>query len=117
MRPPKLWCDEETPGIQPGDYYCDCMGTWKIEPDLSWRPYHLLTPEELKEVSELSSHPTLPAIKVPQSEFDRQVIESIVDGSADMQTDNEGQILIYTGMYRQKDGTISDSPDPSYDEK
>ena len=30
----------------------------------------------------------------------------------DQQTDNQGQIVIYTGMYRWTDGTVRDAPQP-----
>ncbi len=33
-------------------------------------------------------------------------------GDMDQQTDNQGQIVIYTGMYRWTDGTVRDVPQP-----
>lgn len=41
-----------------------------------------------------------------------QVLDSLVDPSMDI--DNEGQLIIYTGFYRWKDGTIRDEPEPEY---
>lgn len=52
-RKPKVWCDEDTSLAQPGDYYLDCMGTWIIDPDGSWRGYYNLTKEELAELKKL----------------------------------------------------------------
>ena len=49
---------------------------------------------------------------ITKVEFDRRVIESLTQGHADEQTDNEGQIVIYTGMYEWSDGSIHDEPDP-----
>jgi len=51
---------------------------------------------------------------IAKTEFDRRVIESLVQGTADEQTDNEGQIIIYTGMYEWADGSIRDTPDPDF---
>lgn len=49
-----------------------------------------------------------------KTEFDRQVIESLVQDHADIQTDNEGQLLIYTGLYEWCDGSIHNEPDPHW---
>ena len=32
----------------------------------------------------------------------------------DMETDNEGQLIMYTGIYRQSDGSYADQPDPTF---
>lgn len=47
-------------------------------------------------------------------EFQTYVGEQVNEGELDTgTTDNEGQIIIYTGFYRWEDGTIRDEPDPS----
>ena len=51
---------------------------------------------------------------ISQIQFDRDVIESITDGSADIETDNEGQLIIYTNMYEWMDGSIRSEPDPDF---
>lgn len=51
VRPKKVWCDEDTTGWQAGDYYVDCMGSWIIEADGSWRPWAKWTDEERIECS------------------------------------------------------------------
>jgi hypothetical protein len=39
------------------------------------------------------------------------------NGHADLQTDNEGQLVIYTNMYRHEDGTIHNVPEnPSFED-
>jgi hypothetical protein len=33
----------------------------------------------------------------------------------EMETDNEGQLIVYTGIYRQSDGSYADQADPTFD--
>ncbi len=46
-RGPKVWCDEDTTAAVPGDYMVECMGTWLLDPDGTWRGYHQLTEAEI----------------------------------------------------------------------
>jgi hypothetical protein len=34
---------------------------------------------------------------------------------AELCHDNQGQIVLYTGLFQWKDGTVRDEPDPTYD--
>jgi hypothetical protein len=54
-------------------------------------------------------------VKITQAEFIRQVIEALTNGDADIKTDNEGQLVIFTGVFEQADTTLSDEPDPNFD--
>ena len=33
------------------------------------------------------------------------------------ETDNQGQIIIYTNLFRWQDGSIRDTPDPTYSDE
>jgi len=44
-----------------------------------------------------------------------EVIESLDE--AIMSSDNEGQIVLYTGFYRWQDGTIRDQPEVKDDDR
>lgn len=46
--------------------------------------------------------------------FREELAEDILQGKADEQTDNTGQIIIYTQRWEWLDGTIRDEPDPSW---
>lgn len=35
---------------------------------------------------------------------------------SDCETDNAGQLIHYTGLYKWKDGTIRDESDPDYED-
>ena len=50
-------------------------------------------------------------------EFIARVIESLENGTADIQTDNEGQLVIYTGVYEQADTSLSEKPDPNFSDE
>jgi hypothetical protein len=45
---------------------------------------------------------------ISKTEFDRQIIESIINQDIDERIDHEGKIIIHTGMYKWHDGTIRD---------
>jgi len=47
-------------------------------------------------------------------EIDHQIDKMmIIDSYDDLETDFEGQLVIYTGVYRWTDGTYRRMPDPS----
>lgn len=50
------------------------------------------------------------------TEFAKELAEGANNGTLDQQTDNSGQIVIYSGYWTWGDGTIRDIPDPSYQE-
>ena len=45
---------------------------------------------------------------------DEELDEMLTVGVSE--TDNHGQIVIYTGLFRWKDQTVRDCPDPNYDD-
>ena len=54
-------------------------------------------------------------------EWRREIANRILAGSADVQTDNQGQLVIYTSMFEWRTEIpgaydIKDEPDPNYDE-
>lgn len=48
---------------------------------------------------------------ITKAEYIRRVVDSLGDSDPDFETDNEGQIIIYTGMYKWEDDTIHDEPE------
>ena len=50
------------------------------------------------------------------AEFVQKVIKSLQDGTADIQTDNSGQLIVYTGFYEHNDSSVQETKDPSYDD-
>jgi len=51
-----------------------------------------------------------------EEQFIAKVIRALEDGTADIQTDNEGQLIIYTGVWEQSDTSLEETPDPSFNE-
>jgi hypothetical protein len=49
-----------------------------------------------------------------EDEFRKEITQAIYNGNADMQTDNSGQYIVYSGWWAWGDGTFRDIPDPSY---
>ena len=50
------------------------------------------------------------------AEFVQRVIKSLQDGSADIQTDNSGQLIVYSQLFEHNDGTIHETVDPHYND-
>lgn len=51
-----------------------------------------------------------------KEEFIQQLVVELQNGTADLQTDNYGQVIIYTGVFKQADGGLSEGPDPNFEE-
>ena len=49
-------------------------------------------------------------------EFCHSVASDMNDGIADVQTDNSGQLIVYTNLFEWSDGSIRSEPDPSWDD-
>lgn len=47
---------------------------------------------------------------------DNEAFQYISDNLDMSETDNDGQILIYTNLFRWNDGTIRNQPDPSWED-
>lgn len=50
------------------------------------------------------------------AQFVQKVIDDLQNGRCDIQTDNAGQLVIYTGYWEQKDESIEETPDPNWEE-
>ena len=49
--------------------------------------------------------------------FTKEEIDARTNVSkGDLEYDNHGQLIIYTGMFQWNDGTVRDTPDPNYDD-
>lgn len=51
---------------------------------------------------------------ISEEEFRKQICEAIMNGMADVQTDLQGQLVIYTGMFEHNDTTIHTEEDPAF---
>lgn len=51
-----------------------------------------------------------------ETEMRQKLAKDILNGSADMQTDNHGQIIVYAQVFRWRDGTIREGIDPIWEE-
>lgn len=52
--------------------------------------------------------------KYTESDFRKAIADAIMDGSLEPETDNEGQLVFYTGMYETTEGVIQDEHDPEW---
>lgn len=49
-----------------------------------------------------------------EQEMRLKLARDILDGRADMQTDNSGQVIVYGQVFRHTDGTVHPFPDPNW---
>lgn len=54
--------------------------------------------------------------KFTEAEFRKALADDILNGTADEQTDNHGQVIVYACMFRWNDGTIRDEADPTWED-
>lgn len=52
---------------------------------------------------------------ISQKEYEQRIRDALDNGELDEETDNEGQIVIYTGVFEWSDGTLHDEVDPDSD--
>lgn len=50
-------------------------------------------------------------------EFIQSVITDLQNGSADIQTDNQGQYIVYTNLFKQTDESVEEHPDPEWEDE
>lgn len=61
----------------------------------------------------LPVRPPKPQPRVLSTQEQRnKIIGHVRSGQADIQYDNDGQLVIYTGLYRWADGTVREEEDP-----
>jgi hypothetical protein len=49
-----------------------------------------------------------------EAEFRQKLIDDINNGVIDCQVDNEGQLVIYTGLFQWNDSIVRDEADPNW---
>ncbi len=54
--------------------------------------------------------------KYTDEEFRELIAQKIISGELDPETDSEGQLVFYTGMFENAVSDIQDEADPEYDE-
>lgn len=55
-------------------------------------------------------------ITLTEDAFGNALLESIRQGRINSETDNHGQIVLYTNWFRWMDGTIRNQKDPEYND-
>lgn len=59
--------------------------------------------------------PTFKGKKRSMKTFNEKEVEARTNcPGGQLEHDNQGQIIVYTGLYQWNDGTVRDQPDPNY---
>lgn len=46
--------------------------------------------------------------------FTQKLLRDLVVNKLDVQTDNHGQLIVYTGQFMWADGSVQSTPDPAF---